>query len=298
MSKSAIAIKGTKGGLQIILSEAAPFDEILRQLTSRLRTTETFFHGARVALDVGERAVSLEEWSRLEAELRTNGLTLTAALAAREDSRLAARSLGIPLVTESRREATFPGERPRALGVEAPSGSSESLLVKHTLRSGQVVRYPGAVVIVGDVNPGAEVLAGGDVIVWGSLRGLVHAGASGDETAAVSALVLAPTQLRIAGHIARAPATRPRLMDVPETARLHDGRIVVEEWSRVQRPVNLRLHTLLFLALVYALEAIALAVVLTLFPSLSLFLTVLIVIVAIVLGWLVALATANRQSAA
>ncbi|HEX7008861.1 MAG TPA: septum site-determining protein MinC, partial [Phycisphaeraceae bacterium] len=74
----------------------------------------------------------------------------------------------------------------------------EAALVQRTLRSGQVVRHQGHLTVLGDVNPGAEVIAGGSVVVWGRVRGTVHAGALGDRSAQICALELAPTQLRIA----------------------------------------------------------------------------------------------------
>jgi septum site-determining protein MinC len=97
------------------------------------------------------------------------------------------------------------------------------------VRSGQTFNYAGTIVIIGDVNPGAEVIAEGDVIVWGKLRGVVHAGAAGNEDAVVGALILAPTQLRIGKQIARAPDDR-RARHFPEVARVRDGHIVVEPW--------------------------------------------------------------------
>ena len=160
------------------------------------------------------------KWSRLEAELHQKNLILTAALAADEESRSAARSLGIPLVTESRREMTVAERRRMKRDAE---GNSEGMFIRRTLRSGQVVRYPGSVVIMGDVNAGAEIIAEGDVVVWGSLRGMVHAGASGDEAATVCALHLAPTQLRLAGHIARSPGSRTRLIDHRKWPRSKTG---------------------------------------------------------------------------
>ncbi len=295
-ARNAVSIKGTKSGLQILLSDTESFEELCDQLAVRLESTETFFQGARVALDVGERLVSRDEWSRLEGYLKQKGLVLTAALAAKEDSRVAARSLGIPIVTEIKRDAPSAATPERRRGQGDTEGQREGLIIRSTLRSGQVVRYSGSVVVIGDINAGAEVIAEGDVVVWGSLRGMVHAGASGDEKATVCALHLSPTQLRLATHIARSPGTRARLLDVPEIASLKDGHIVVEEWSRIRRPVNLSFRTLLFLALVYAVEAIALAIAIRLFPqSWSSLYIVAIVVAAIVLGWLVALLTVNRQ---
>ena len=293
--RNAISIRGTKSGLQIVLDDSLPFDEAVAQLENRLDSSEAFFSGARAALDVGGRAMSRDQWSLLESQLRQKGLILTAALATQEESRAAARSLGIPLVADSRRDT--PTVAPDELGpAKDTEAHGDGLFVRHTLRSGQVVRHAGSVVVLGDVNAGAEVIAEGDVVVWGSLRGMVQAGASGDEAATVSALHLAPTQLRLAGQIARSPGGRARLLDTPETASIRDGRIVVEEWLRARRPINLSLRTFLFLALVYAVEAIALAGAVRLFPSSwSPLYTVAIVAAAIVLGWLIALLTVNRQ---
>jgi septum site-determining protein MinC len=111
-----------------------------------------------------------------------------------------------------------------------PDDPDAGLLTRRTLRSGQQLRHPGSIALIGDVNPGAEIVAGGDIIVWGKLRGTVHAGAMGDEDAQVCALDMRPTQLRIAQHIARSPEERRRKPS-PEVARVRKGQIVVESWE-------------------------------------------------------------------
>jgi septum site-determining protein MinC len=118
---------------------------------------------------------------------------------------------------------------PIALPSTVAQGETHALLVQRTVRSGQKCQYAGTIVVIGDVNPGAQVIAEGDVIVWGKLRGVVHAGAAGDENAMVGALLLAPTQLRIGNRIARAPDDK-RARQFPEVARVRDGRIIVEPW--------------------------------------------------------------------
>jgi len=106
------------------------------------------------------------------------------------------------------------------------------LYIKQTLRSGQVVSHKGDLVIVGDVNPGAEILAEGDITVWGSLRGIAHAGIGGNTEAEIRALNLQPIQIRIAHAIARAP-DRPRITYAngtgPEIARIVDGKIRIQK---------------------------------------------------------------------
>jgi len=106
-----------------------------------------------------------------------------------------------------------------------------TILVQRTLRSGQSIRYGGNVVILGDVNPGAEVTATGNVIVMGALRGVVHAGASGDEKAVVMAFRLQPTQLRIANHITRPPDNEKVDPGLPELARIRDGVVTIEAFQ-------------------------------------------------------------------
>ncbi len=104
------------------------------------------------------------------------------------------------------------------------------LYLRQTLRSGQVVSHSGHLVVVGDVNPGAEILAEGDITVWGSLRGIAHAGIGGNVHSEIRALNLQPVQIRIANAIARSP-DRPRVHFTsstgPEVAKIVDGKIRV-----------------------------------------------------------------------
>jgi septum site-determining protein MinC len=95
------------------------------------------------------------------------------------------------------------------------------------------VRFYGNVVILRDVNPGAEITAGGDIVVMGWLRGLAHAGAEGSETAIIAAFRLNPTQIRIAHFIGRAPdGGDGSLPAVPEFAEVREGRLIIDQWQR------------------------------------------------------------------
>lgn len=110
------------------------------------------------------------------------------------------------------------------------------LYLRQTLRSGQTVSHKGHLVIIGDVNPGAELMAEGDITVWGALRGIAHAGIGGNVQAEIRALKLQPIQIRIAHAIARSP-DKPRVKFAsdkftgPETARLVDGKIRISKRS-------------------------------------------------------------------
>ena len=95
------------------------------------------------------------------------------------------------------------------------------------------IQHDGDVCLIGDVNAGAEIVAGGDVVVWGVLRGQVQAGVGGDTAAVICALLLAPTQLRIAGVVSR--GSEPTGPPAPEMARVVHGRILVEPWTLRRR---------------------------------------------------------------
>ena len=103
------------------------------------------------------------------------------------------------------------------------------MFLSRTLRSGTRIEFGGHIVVYGDVNPGAELIAEGNVIVWGRLRGMVHAGAKGNRNAVVCALDLSPTQLRIAEEVS--PILKPRESSRPEVARINkDGKLQAEYW--------------------------------------------------------------------
>jgi len=121
-------------------------------------------------------------------------------------------------------------------GVEENSINTESmptLYVNQTLRSGQTVSYEGNILIIGDAHPGSEIVAGGDITVWGILGGIAHAGSNGNVTSKVRALKLNAIQLRIAGLYARrndtlnVPYVQKSNEFTPEEALIEDGKIVI-----------------------------------------------------------------------
>jgi septum site-determining protein MinC len=110
----------------------------------------------------------------------------------------------------------------------SPDQGSRTLTVHRTLRSGSVVRFDGDVIVFGDVNPGANVIATGKVVVLGALKGMAHAGALGDEEHSILAFDFRPTQVRIGRKIAIPPkATK----SAPELALVRDGDIVIEPYT-------------------------------------------------------------------
>jgi septum site-determining protein MinC len=218
-----VTVKGTSDGLVITLGEG-PLREILAEMETHLGSRASFFVGGRVALRVGDRPLSVEQLSEIGRLLESLGVTLWAVEADHPATNVAAQELGL----ETRlHPASFPAdEMPALLSREEMVG----FVARRTLRSGQVIRHAGHVTLIGDVNPGAEIVAGGDILVWGKLLGTAHAGAMGDEGAVICALEMAPSQIRIGTHIARSPerSRRPR---APEMASVQEEGIVVEPWQ-------------------------------------------------------------------
>ena len=219
----AISIKGIREGLLVTLSDAGSWSEASRALLARIEQSVDFFKGARLALALGPRPLSVTDLSNLRSVLSEHNVALWAVLSDSPATMNSAQSLGLNIA--------LPSTLPQQQDVETdPEEDRESaVLAQRTLRSGRCVRHPGHVVIIGDVNPGAEVVAGGNIVVWGRLRGVAHAGADGDEAAVVCALDLSPMQLRIAGHIATSPSRKGEAG--PEMARLKNGHIVAERWG-------------------------------------------------------------------
>jgi len=230
VSPEPITIKGIRQGLLVTLGDEdwanQNWSAELLALDVRLDASPSFFRGGRVALDVGARELSCSEVEDARALLARHRVELWAVVSTNPVTEAAAQELGLVIelgLPRPRDAESAPGGDEEAIPV------AEGLVVRRTLRSGQSLRHPGHIVVIGDVNPGAEVIAGGDIVVWGRVRGLVHAGALGDEGAVICALDLAPTQLRIAGTIARSPEERRR-KPVPEIATAREGQIVAVPW--------------------------------------------------------------------
>ncbi|MFO7322619.1 MAG: septum site-determining protein MinC [Chloroflexota bacterium] len=234
MREQTVVIKGIKDGLLISLNPTEEWNIVTADLAARIDEQMAFFSGARVTVDVGERPVRKDELSSLKALLERRGITLQAVSSESHTTIEAAIALDLRTSNISTNHARD-GVDPEAEGVafivnHQEEDGSYGIMIRRTVRSGRRVHSLGHVVVFGDVNPGAEIIAGGDVIVWGRLRGNVHAGANGDENAVVCALDMIPTQLRIAGHISVSPDEKRR-KPRPETAFIRDNQIVVEAWK-------------------------------------------------------------------
>ena len=219
MGSDSITIKGIRQGLLIALRDEE-WSVQLSALEGRLSESPSFFRGGRVALDIGSLELTSSEVEDVRGLLAYHQVELWALISTNAITEAAAQELGLVIDLGPSRPAET--EAPLQEG-ETPQ--VEGMVVRRTLRSGQTLRHPGHIVVIGDVNPGAEIVAGGDIIVWGRARGLVHAGALGNEEAVICALDLSPTQLRIAGHIARSPERR-RSSPLPEMVVIREGQLV------------------------------------------------------------------------
>lgn len=184
---------------------------IVQRLNQKLANPNTRWKAqSPVDLVLGNRLLDGRQLQLVSKLLATGKLTLDCIHTSRRQTAMAAVTAGYSV------QQTSPDtllERLRASPSDSapfqpdqPPDPTEPLFLSKTLRSGAEIKHKGTIVMLGDINPGGTVISDGDIIVWGSLRGVAHAGASGDRKACIMALKMEPTQLRIADKVARAPA--------------------------------------------------------------------------------------------
>lgn len=175
---------------------AAPQDEVRHQLTSSPAP------GAAV-LNSADRPLTLPELRAIQELLAAAGLELQAVEADEPSSLVPAAALGLcTSLLDGREIQAGPAQ-------EAAEAAAALSIHRGTLRAGDHLQVEGSLLVLGDVNPGARISAGGDVRVWGRLRGVAHAGCRGDRRARIVAMQLRPLQLRIADAVARGPEDLP-----------------------------------------------------------------------------------------
>lgn len=174
-----------------------------------------------LALASGSWRLDVRELRAVAERMDSMGVNLAGLSASEPLTRVAAAALGLP--------TSAPLPPPSGHGSDAASdppapASGELTVHQGTLRAGDHLEVAGSLLVLGDVNPGARVSAGGDVRVWGRLRGAAHAGNRGDRSARIVALQLRPLQLRIADAVARGPEDLPPA-GLAEQASLENGMI-------------------------------------------------------------------------
>ena len=206
-----VKFKGSRSGLQLVLNDTASFSDIERELKTKLESSLNFFcKGTVVKVIAG--VLKKEEQDRLAELFHGYGLIL----------RL------MSLETEKAQEKKIIEKKEPE---EEIPGLHDMTVIDKTIRGGQEVVCNGSILICGNVNPGSQVIAGGNIDIRGTCRGIVHAGAFGDTKAIIVADHMMPMQVRIAELIARAPDDMEK-SKCTERAYIKNGQIVIEPIER------------------------------------------------------------------
>ncbi len=208
MNESSVVFKGVRGGLKIYIEAGYGLTRIRADLEQKLKSSKHFFEGTPVNLIFTGQTLAPSEQQDLmdfiSREIEVGSITYETAkghIVSNDDFQF------------------FDG-------IE----EGMSRFVRGTIRSGQRIFYEGNVAIIGDVNPGGEIIAGGNILIMGTMRGMAHAGATGNHKAVVVAFSLQPTQVRIAEIIARPPEGEIIKPEYPEIAYIKDGNLVIEPY--------------------------------------------------------------------
>ena len=172
-----VAIKGARGGLRVVVNDICSWDDAFAAIQHQLAQGANLFQGMSVSFDMGARVIDSKEMQSLYTVLQTYQLTTADIQADSNTVRQFAREIGL---------VAKPRSTTQALRIE--SATPAPILIKN-LRSGQVHKHlHGDLTLLGDVNAGAELIVSGSLVVFGRVRGLVHAGALGDRIALSNAL--------------------------------------------------------------------------------------------------------------
>ncbi|MDD4263245.1 MAG: septum site-determining protein MinC [Firmicutes bacterium] len=214
MPDNQLRIKGSKNGI-IIQFEEGDLGQAIQLLEDKLKENPSFFVGSQAVLVIPEESV------------------LDAQILVKIHEVLCAASISLSEIRREGSASVVEVIQPPA-PQKSPSKEDNQKLywLERRLRSGEKLSVDGDLVLIGDVNPGAEISAIGNILVWGCLQGVAHAGQSGNENARIMALRLKATQLRIAGFISRSPDDSLDPHD-PEVARVGSNGIVIETWEKV-----------------------------------------------------------------
>ncbi len=188
-------------------NEANQWQRIIDDFKIRLQKIDKSWQlGTKSTIKSGDRLLDTRQLNELKAILEQIGLTLDIIITYRRQTAVAVASAGYSVKQESSLPNLLDSEEGEK---EDNQTLTEPLYLKTTIRSGVEICHPSTIIIAGDVNPGATIIAGGDVLIWGSLRGIAHAGALGNRQALIMALKMLPTQLRIGDLVARVPDNLP-----------------------------------------------------------------------------------------
>ncbi|RCJ38471.1 septum site-determining protein MinC [Nostoc punctiforme NIES-2108] len=218
---SQVQLKSKEGRLLLILPSESQvsaseltWSDIWQQIRQRLSAGDRFrVSNTPVHLMAQDRLVDARQLQELAEALIEVQLRLISVSTSRRQTAIAAVTSGYSV--EQLQPVTSLSSEPAATAIP----QEDALYLEMTVRSGVEIRHPGTVILLGDLNPGGIVIADGDIIIWGRLRGIAHAGAGGNSECLIMALQMEPTQLRIADAVARAPE-KPPMQFSPEVAHI------------------------------------------------------------------------------
>lgn len=214
-----VIFKGRKDGIIILLDEEAGFETIKEALKAKIVDAQNFFGSSKTSVSFKGRKLDENEENEL-LKIISEGSSLDINFSTVEDGEYTmSDKIAETKATDSENISTI--------------SATDNMTNFHngSLRSGQTIQYAGSVVLIGDVNPGAEIVAEGNIVVMGTIKGLVHAGCSGNAACYVSALNMQPTQLRIADVITYIPpemAKENKNKINPVYAYIQAGQIYIE----------------------------------------------------------------------
>jgi septum site-determining protein MinC len=217
--KKGIVFKGNNEGLIIVVPDDYDFNKARAEIEEKVQNAARFFRGAKIKVVYRGITFTPEEEEELKNLLDEKSGAIIESFSKDDESK----------------QNAFIAKIPRKIPVSAHKlfFSSDDVgpcrFVRSTVRSGTRIEFDGSVIVMGDVNPGGEIVASGNVVVLGALRGMVHAGSEGNRDSFIYALKLKPTQIRIAEAIARMPEGSDDNKFCPELARIKDGIIEVEQ---------------------------------------------------------------------
>ncbi len=252
-----VSLAAVDGVLVLTLDCTARFDALRTAIRDTFSATPDRHRGQDARLDIGERTIDLFDLRRLVHCLKDEfGVSVHGLYCTQETlRRYAERELKLRLYTHAvpqpedevaeihpadlvEDEVVEVPEPPPEIAAEAElaldEGGVRLLTIDKPLRSGQIIRHAGDVIIYGDVNPGAEVVASGNILVFGALKGMAHAGARGDVSACIVSFDFRPTQLRIGRNIAFPPREQLRSQGrswSPQVAWVQGEHIVIEPYQ-------------------------------------------------------------------
>ncbi len=213
MNDNIVIFKGKRDGITIVLDKETDFESLQSALKTKTADARKFFGGNKTAISFRGRELNEdEEQALLSIVSEESGLNLS--FVKTEPAKLPPK-----LLTNQ--------PTPDLQNIIDNNGEGNTLFHRSGLRSGQSIRYNGSVVVLGDVNPGGEIYATGNIIVLGTLRGLVHAGSDGNADCFVAAIALLPIQLRIADIITYLPTSVTRKKATPSYAFVREGQIFI-----------------------------------------------------------------------